>query len=168
MSGHVPVMLAEVLEALSPRDGAQYIDGTFGGGGYAREILDAAECTVLGIDRDPDAVARGKNLVARYRGRLALACGKFSEMDVLFAQTCATQGDGVVLDLGVSSLQFDEPERGFSFREDGPLDMRMGKSGPSAVDIVNMADEKTLTEIIGKFGEERHARRVATINLLST
>jgi len=161
VSGHLPVMLAEVIEAIEPRDGARYIDGTFGGGGYASAILDAADCKVLGIDRDPDAIARGKEMAARFCGRLSLIQGNFSEMGSLFAQTGVTQSDGVVLDLGVSSLQLDERARGFSFREDGPLDMRMSKSGPSAADVVNTADEKTLTNIIGRLGEERHARRVA-------
>jgi 16S rRNA (cytosine1402-N4)-methyltransferase len=161
VSAHVPVMLAEVLEALEPRDGAHYLDGTFGGGGYARGLLQAAECSVVGIDRDPDAIARGRDLTARYAGRLTVVQGRFSEMGSLLAQYGETQSDGVVLDLGVSSFQFDMPERGFSFREDGPLDMRMSKSGPSAADLVNTADEKTLAEIIRRLGEERHARRIA-------
>src|SRR5215470_10008678 len=113
MSGHLPVMLTEVLEKLSPRDGAHYVDGTFGGGGYSRAILEAADCRVLGIDRDPDAIARGQALVAAYPGRLTLVHGEFSQMNSYIEST-----DGVVLDLGVSSFQFDEPARGFSFRED--------------------------------------------------
>lgn len=157
MSAHVPVMLAEVLEALKPRDGARYIDGTFGGGGYARAILEAADCRVLGIDRDPDAIARGQALVAHFAGRLSLVAGNFSEMDSLFAELA----DGVVLDLGVSSFQFDEAERGFSFRADGPLDMRMSKQGESAADFVNSADEKSLADVIFRHGEERHARTIA-------
>jgi len=161
MSGHVPVMLREVLEALKPKDGGRYIDGTFGGGGYAAGLLDAADCSVLGIDRDPEAVARGTKISARYNGRLRVVEGNFAEMDSLFGETCGGQSDGVVLDLGVSSFQLDEPQRGFSFREDGPLDMRMSKEGPSAADVVNAADEKTLTTIIATLGEERHARRVA-------
>ena len=156
MSGHTPVMLREVLEALSPRDGAQYVDGTFGGGGYASAILEAADCHVLGIDRDPAAIARGQALVQRFGGRLTLVQGEFSRMDDF------TQGtDGVVLDLGVSSFQFDEPARGFSFREDGPLDMRMSLSGESAADVVNQADERTLSQIIARYGEEKNARRIA-------
>jgi len=154
---HIPVMLGEVLDVIQPRDGAHYIDGTFGGGGYARALLDAAKCSVLGIDRDPDAIARGAKMVAHYAGRLTLVQGEFSQMDRLFSG----QSDGVVLDLGVSSFQFDEPGRGFSFREDGPLDMRMSKKGASAADVVNTSDEKTLIEIIGGLGEERHAKRVA-------
>ena len=157
MSGHIPVMLNEVLEMLSPRDGASYVDGTFGGGGYASAILEAADCTVLGIDRDPDAIARGQTLVERFAGRLTLVQGEFSCMDQ-FAQ----ESDGVVLDLGVSSFQFDQPARGFSFREDGPLDMRMSLSGESAADFVNSADHSTLASIIARFGEEKNARRIAT------
>jgi len=156
MSGHVPVMLAEVLEALSPRDGAHYVDGTFGGGGYASAILEAADCRVLGIDRDPAAIARGQALVERFGGRLTLVQGEFSRMEEFTQAT-----DGVVLDLGVSSFQFDQPARGFSFREDGPLDMRMSLSGESAADFVNGADERTLTQIIARFGEEKNARRIA-------
>jgi len=156
MSGHVPVMLAEVLEALAPRDGAHYVDGTFGGGGYASAILEAADCRVLGIDRDPDAIARGQALVERFGGRLTLVQGEFSRMDEFTQAT-----DGVVLDLGVSSFQFDQPARGFSFREDGPLDMRMSLSGMSAADVVNSADERSLTQIIARFGEEKNARRIA-------
>jgi 16S rRNA (cytosine1402-N4)-methyltransferase len=157
MSEHLPVMLAEVLEALEPRDGARYIDGTFGGGGYTRAILEAAQCSVLAIDRDPDAIARGKDLVARFEGRLTLAQGRFSEMDEIVDGPI----DGIVLDLGVSSFQFDEAERGFSFRADGPLDMRMGKSGESAADFVNMASEKTLADVLYRYGEERQSRRIA-------
>ena len=158
---HVPVMLAEVLEALNLKDGAHYIDGTFGGGGYARAILEACDCRVLGIDRDPEAIARGRALAALYPGRLTVVHGSFSEMDRLLAATGESGTNGVVLDLGVSSFQFDEPERGFSFRADGPLDMRMAAEGPSAADIVNSADEKTLSDIIARYGEERQARRIA-------
>jgi len=156
MSTHIPVMLTEVLEALSPRDGAHYVDGTFGGGGYASAILEAADCRVLGIDRDPAAIARGQALVERFGGRLTLVQGEFSRM-----QDFTRESDGVVLDLGVSSFQFDEPARGFSFRENGPLDMRMSLSGESAADLVNSADERTLSQIISRFGEEKNARRIA-------
>jgi 16S rRNA (cytosine1402-N4)-methyltransferase len=161
MSGHVPVMLTEVIEYLAPRDGAQYVDGTFGGGGYSRAILEAADCRVLGIDRDPQAVARGKMLVEHFGGRLTLVEGEFSRMDA-FARECAvSEVDGVVLDLGVSSFQFDQPARGFSFREDGPLDMRMSLAGETAADVVNDADERTLAQIIARYGEEKNARRIA-------
>jgi 16S rRNA (cytosine1402-N4)-methyltransferase len=149
-------MLNEVLEMLQPRDGAHYVDGTFGGGGYSSAILEAADCKVLGIDRDPQAIARGQALVQRFGGRLTLVQGEFSRMDEYARQT-----DGIVLDLGVSSFQFDQPARGFSFREDGPLDMRMSLSGESAADVVNTADERSLTQIIARYGEEKNARRIA-------
>jgi 16S rRNA (cytosine1402-N4)-methyltransferase len=159
MSGHagkhLPVMLNEVLEALSPRDGARYIDGTFGGGGYTQAILEAADCRVLGIDRDPAAIARGQDLVQRFGGRLTLMEGEFSRMDEF-----ASESDGVVLDLGVSSFQFDQPERGFSFREDGPLDMRMSLSGMSAADFVNSAEPGEMIRVIAQYGEEKNARRI--------
>jgi 16S rRNA (cytosine1402-N4)-methyltransferase len=158
MSGHLPVMLKEVLAMLSPRDGEHYVDGTFGGGGYTRAILDAADCRVLGIDRDPDAIARGQRLVAQFGGRLTLVQGEFSQLDTLLG---GARTNGVVLDLGVSSFQFDEPERGFSFSADGPLDMRMSREGESAADFVNTADEKTLTSVISRLGEEHNARRIA-------
>ena len=161
MSGHIPVMLPEVLEALAPRDGANYVDGTFGGGGYASAILEAADCRVLGIDRDPDAIARGQALVERFGGRLTLVQGEFSRMDEYIQGTDAKGMDGVVLDLGVSSFQFDQPARGFSFREDGPLDMRMSLSGESAADFVNTTDERTLSLTISRYGEEKNARRIA-------
>jgi len=154
---HVPVMLDEVLESLSPRDGGHYVDGTFGGGGYTRAILEAADCRVLGIDRDPAAIALGQGLVTQFGGRLTLVEGEFSRMNEFVSAT-----DGVVLDLGVSSFQFDQPERGFSFREDGPLDMRMSLSGMSAADFVNSADHSTLASVIARFGEEKNARRIAT------
>jgi 16S rRNA (cytosine1402-N4)-methyltransferase len=157
MSGHVPVMLDEVIEALNPRDGARYIDATFGGGGYTRAILSAAKCRVLGIDRDPDAIARGEKLVAEFEGRLTLAQGPFSAMDAITRE----KADGVVFDLGVSSFQFDQAERGFSFRADGPLDMRMSKDGESAADFVNTASERMLADVIFRYGEEKQSRRIA-------
>ncbi|MGA9797125.1 MAG: 16S rRNA (cytosine(1402)-N(4))-methyltransferase RsmH [Rhizomicrobium sp.] len=161
MSGHIPVMLSEVIEAMSPRDGAHYIDGTFGGGGYARALLDATNCKVLGIDRDPDAIARGEAMAAHYPGRLSLGLGAFSQMQMLLGEAGESATDGVMLDLGVSSFQIDQAERGFSFRADGPLDMRMSRDGMSAADVVNTADEATLTRIIADLGEERFARKVA-------
>jgi 16S rRNA (cytosine1402-N4)-methyltransferase len=161
MSGHTPVMLNEVLEALAPCDGGRYIDGTFGGGGYTRAILEAADCRVLGIDRDPEAIARGATLAALYPGRLTLVQGTFSHLDEYAADAGLDGVHGVVLDLGVSSFQFDEPERGFSFRADGPLDMRMSLEGMSAADFVNTADEKTLADTIARYGEEHRARAIA-------
>lgn len=159
--GHRPVLLAEVITALAPRDGAIYVDGTFGGGGYSRALLEAAECRVCGIDRDPRALAAGAALAQRYPHRLDLLQGCFGDMEQLLAARGLTQVDGVALDIGVSSPQIDEPARGFSFRHDGPLDMRMGGTGPTAADVVNNLDEAELADIIARFGEERHARRIA-------
>ncbi|HEY4943624.1 MAG TPA: 16S rRNA (cytosine(1402)-N(4))-methyltransferase RsmH [Rhizomicrobium sp.] len=158
MSAHVPVMLAEVLKLLSPKDGEHYVDGTFGGGGYTRAILEAADCRVLGIDRDPDAIARGEALVKHFAGRLTLVQGEFSNLESYLG---GERTDGVVLDLGVSSFQFDEPHRGFSFQGNGPLDMRMSRQGESAADFVNGADEKALSDVLFRLGEERNARRIA-------
>jgi len=159
--GHVPVLLDEVLASLAPRDGATYCDGTFGGGGYAAAILQAATCTLWAIDRDPDAIARGAALVARFPGRLHLLEGRFGEMLYLLAAHGVTALDGVVLDLGVSSFQLDEAERGFSFKADGPLDMRMEKAGKSAADLVNTSGDSELADMLFTLGEERHARRIA-------
>jgi 16S rRNA (cytosine1402-N4)-methyltransferase len=158
---HIPVLLEEVIAALAPRDGAYYIDGTFGGGGYSRALLERAQCRVLGIDRDPDAIRRGAALVEHFRGRLVLAQGRFSAMQEILAQQNESGSDGVVFDLGVSSFQLDEAARGFSIRNDGPLDMRMECSGPSAADFVNTTEEAELAAVISEYGEERHARRVA-------
>lgn len=161
MTGHVPVMLDEVLATLRPRAGAAYLDATFGGGGYAAAILAAADCTLWAIDRDPDAIARGAALAARHPGRLHLVHARFGDMLQSLAAHGVTQLDGVVMDLGVSSFQLDEAERGFSFRADGPLDMRMGRDGPTAAELVNTLPEDELARIISELGEERHARRVA-------
>ena len=158
---HRPVMLTEVLAVLSPRPGRVYVDGTFGAGGYSRAILDAADCVVWAIDRDPDAIRRGEDMAAEYPGRLNLIHGRFGEMDRLLADRGVTLVDGIALDIGVSSPQLDEAERGFSFRADGPLDMRMGADGPSAAEAVNELDETTLADIIWRLGEERKSRRVA-------
>jgi len=159
--GHVPVMLAEVLATLSPRDGATYLDGTFGGGGYASAILSAAGCTLYAVDRDPEAIARGAVLAARFPGRLRLVEGRFGDMLSLMAQRGVEALDGVVLDLGVSSYQIDQAERGFSLRADGPLDMRMEKSGPTAAELVNTLPERDLADLLWELGEERYSRRIA-------
>ncbi len=160
---HVPVLLDEVVEALAPRDGAVYVDGTFGAGGYSRAILERApRCRVVAIDRDPAAVARGGALAETHgRDRLTVLEGRFGAMDVLLADVGVAAVAGVALDLGVSSPQIDDPARGFSFRADGPLDMRMGRDGTSAADLVNTLPEDELAEIIREYGEERFARRVA-------
>jgi 16S rRNA (cytosine1402-N4)-methyltransferase len=158
---HIPVLITEVLAALNLHDGGHYVDGTFGGGGYSRAILEACDCRVLGIDRDPDAIARGETLVAAYPGRLTLMHGAFSDMDRLLAASGEVSTNGVVLDLGVSSFQFDEPARGFSFRADGPLDMRMSADGMSAADFLNCADQDEIADVLQRYGEERQARRIA-------
>jgi 16S rRNA (cytosine1402-N4)-methyltransferase len=166
MSGqtlHQSVLLNEVVDALGPQNGGCYLDATFGNGGYSRAILDTANCALFAIDRDPDAIARGAPMLAEYDGRLHLAEGCFSDMTTLLqAQLDDCDGlDGAAFDLGVCSTQLDQPERGFSFRADGPLDMRMSKSGQSAADIVMQADEADLARILWEYGEEKASRRIA-------
>lgn len=161
LARHVPVLARPALELLNVRDGEIYIDGTFGAGGYTRAILAAADAQVIGIDRDQSAVANGAALVQSANGRLTLVEERFSALDRAAEKFGHTFVDGVVLDLGVSSMQLDEAERGFSFRLDGPLDMRMGTEGPSAADVVAQASERDLADIIFQLGEERHSRGVA-------
>lgn len=159
---HVPVLLDEVLQALAPQPGGRYLDGTFGAGGYARAILDAApDATLLALDRDPSAIAGGADLVSAMAGRLTLAQACFGELAEEAERFQMTPLDGVVLDIGVSSMQIDQAQRGFSFRFDGPLDMRMGADGPSAASLVNEAEEGLLANIIYHYGEERRSRAVA-------
>lgn len=158
---HVPVLGREAVEALAPRDGGVYVDATFGAGGYSRAILKIPGTRVIGIDRDRAAIAGGFDLVEQSGGRLTLVEDRFSNL----ADVCAAQGvsaaDGIVMDVGVSSMQLDRSERGFSFRLNGPLDMRMAQSGPTAADVVAAASETDLANIIYIFGEERHSRAVA-------
>ena len=162
-SGHVPVMTETMLSLIAPRDGGIYIDGTFGGGGYSRALLETASCTVYGIDRDADALRAGEALSVRFDGRLILLHGRFSEMETLLAPHRVSAVDGIALDLGLSSRQLDDGARGFSFRVDGPLDMRMDREdpGPTAADLVNNEPEAELAAIIAGFGEERRARAIA-------
>lgn len=160
MSGHIPVMLEEVLRAMKPQDGEVYVDGTYGGGGYARAILASAECTLVGIDRDETAIARA-NTFAATEPRLVPVLGRFGALDELAIEAGFEAVDAVVLDLGVSSFQLDQAARGFSFMRDGPLDMRMGQTGPSAADVVNGLKEEALADIIFRLGEEKKSRRVA-------
>jgi 16S rRNA (cytosine1402-N4)-methyltransferase len=160
-AAHFPVLLQEVVTALLPRDSAVFVDGTFGAGGYAEALLKAAHCRVIGIDRDPEAVAEGGRLARRYDGRLTMLMGRFGDMQQLLAMHRILQVDGVALDLGVSSMQLDQAARGFSFRQEGPLDMRMEKAGVSAADLVNGLPEADLADIFWQFGEERHSRRLA-------
>ena len=158
---HIPVLGRPAVEFLNIRDGGVYIDRTFGAGGYTRTILAAADCKVIGIDRDQSAIASGADLVQAANGRLALIEDRFSNLDNAAHDAGFTEVDGVVLDLGVSSMQLDTAERGFSFRLDGPLDMRMSGAGASAADVVNAAGERDLANIIFILGEERHSRGVA-------
>lgn len=154
---HIPVLLNEVLAALSPKDGGVYVDGTFGAGGYAVAILEAANCKVIGIDRDPKAIALASDLQKKYGERLVLINARFSKM----AEVVSGKVDGVALDLGVSSMQIDNAERGFSFQKDGALDMRMSGEGMTAADVVNTLPEAELADIIYKYGQERFSRKVA-------
>jgi 16S rRNA (cytosine1402-N4)-methyltransferase len=158
---HIPVLGVEAVAQLAPHDGGIYIDATFGAGGYSRMILDVAGTRVIGIDRDRSAISGGFDLVERSDGRLTLVEDRFSHL----AEVCGAQGiaavDGIVMDVGVSSMQLDQAERGFSFRLGGPLDMRMGQDGPSAAELVAKASEADLANIIYIFGEERHSRSVA-------
>jgi 16S rRNA (cytosine1402-N4)-methyltransferase len=158
---HVPVMLAEVLAALAPMDNAIYVDGTFGAGGYSRAVLEATDCRVVGIDRDPTAIATGQAMVAEFNGRLTLVEGRFGAMVDHLSRLGLEKVQGVVLDVGVSSMQLDEAERGFSFMRDGPLDMRMSKSGQSAADFVNSSTPEFLAKVIFLFGEEPRSRAIA-------
>ncbi|SHL79811.1 16S rRNA (cytosine1402-N4)-methyltransferase [Paracoccus solventivorans] len=153
---HVPVLLDPLLAAVAPVRGT-WVDGTFGAGGYARGLLAAGAELVIGIDRDPAVFAMAAEWAGDYGDRLRLVQGTFSELDVLAGEPV----DGVVLDLGVSSMQLDQPERGFSFLRDGPLDMRMGQAGPSAADLLNTADESRIADVLHYYGEERAARRIA-------
>ncbi len=158
---HIPVLGRQAIEMLKPREGGIYVDATFGAGGYSRAILEVAGTRVIGVDRDRSAVTAGFDLVDRSDGRLTLVEDRFSNL----AEICAAQGinsvDGVVMDVGVSSMQLDEANRGFSFRLGGPLDMRMGRDGPTAADVIAKASEADLANIIYIFGEERYSRNVA-------
>ena len=178
---HIPVLLDEVLEALGPKDGERYVDATFGAGGYTRAILDAADCRVHAVDRDPTAVTAGFPLTLKYMPRLQLSLARFSIFNDWADRTdearaagdtetgAGLEYDGFVFDLGVSSMQIDEAERGFSFMADGPLDMRMSANesdlttgtGPSAADLVNTADEADIADILYHYGEERRSRAIA-------
>ena len=161
LARHVPVLVRQVIEYLQPRDGGLYIDGTFGAGGYARAILAAANTRVIGIDRDQQAIALGAGLVERAHGRLQLAQDRFSRLDDVAREFGHQAVDGVVLDIGVSSMQLDDAERGFSFRLEGRLDMRMGDEGADASEVIAKISERDLALVIATLGEERHARAVA-------
>jgi 16S rRNA (cytosine1402-N4)-methyltransferase len=160
---HIPVLARLAIDWLAVKPGGLYVDATFGGGGYTRAILQTADVRVIGIDRDQTAIAVGAALVEQAAGRLQLVEDRFSNLDSVLESTAngGDRADGIVFDLGVSSMQLDEAVRGFSFRLDGPLDMRMGGRGPSAADVVARAEERDLAAIIARLGEEKHARAVA-------
>ena len=153
---HIPVLLRPLLVAVAPVEG-EWLDGTFGAGGYARGLLEAGAARVIGVDRDPLALQMAAGWAGEYGDRLRLVAGTFSELDIHAGGPL----DGIVLDLGVSSMQLDRAERGFSFQKDGPLDMRMSQDGESAADLVNGADEGVLADILYHYGEERASRRIA-------
>ncbi|HTO80279.1 MAG TPA: 16S rRNA (cytosine(1402)-N(4))-methyltransferase RsmH, partial [Methylocystis sp.] len=158
---HVPVLLGEAIAALGPHAEGRYLDATFGAGGYSRALLATPGARVLALDRDPAAVRSGAALVEEAGGRLKLVEARFSQFEAVAAREDYLPLSGAVFDIGVSSMQLDEPERGFSFRDDGPLDMRMGGVGPTAAEVVNTASEERLADIFHYFGEERAARRIA-------
>jgi 16S rRNA (cytosine1402-N4)-methyltransferase len=158
---HIPVLAGAAIDWLAVRSGGVYLDATFGGGGYTRAILQTPGARVIAIDRDRGAVAAGASFAREAHGRLTLAEGLFSDLDVIAAHHGTTGLDGVVFDLGISSMQVDSAARGFSFRLDGPLDMRMGQSEISAADVVARASERQLATIIAVLGEERHVRAIA-------
>jgi 16S rRNA (cytosine1402-N4)-methyltransferase len=158
---HIPVLGRHAVGFLDVRDGGVYIDGTFGAGGYTRAMLASADCKVIGVDRDQTAIALGADLVEEAGGRLTLIEDRFSNLETIAREAGHDSVDGIVLDLGVSSMQLDRGDRGFSFRHDGPLDMRMGAEGASAADVVNAATERDLAGIIFTLGEERHSRAIA-------
>ncbi|MEX0644483.1 MAG: 16S rRNA (cytosine(1402)-N(4))-methyltransferase RsmH, partial [Parvularculaceae bacterium] len=160
-AAHAPVMEEEAVAALAPQNNGVYVDATFGGGGYARAILGAANCTVFGFDRDPIAIDRAKKWAAAYGARLKLVNRPFADMEEALAENGVEAVDGVVFDLGVSSMQLDEAARGFSFRQDGPLSMRMDGATPTAAEIVNRGEAMDLAAIFKAYGEERHAGRIA-------
>jgi 16S rRNA (cytosine1402-N4)-methyltransferase len=165
MSGlsHIPVLREEAVAWLAPRDGGAYLDGTFGGGGYARAILEQADCRLWAIDRDPAAIARGAALAKEFPGRLHVVEGRISEILSLLTAAGVERLDGAVFDLGLSSYQIDDSARGFSFRkdQDGPLDMRMGGTGITAAALVNSVSEAELADILYEFGEEKASRKIA-------
>jgi 16S rRNA (cytosine1402-N4)-methyltransferase len=158
---HLPVLAEEVVHALAVAPGETHVDGTFGAGGYTRAMLEKGAARVFAFDRDPEAIQYGEDLAAACGGRLTLVPERFSRMRQALAARGVDQVDGVTLDIGVSSMQLDRAERGFSFQADGPLDMRMGKDGASAADFVNQADEAEIADVLFHYGEEPKARRIA-------
>ena len=158
---HVPVLLDAVMDALAVAPGETHVDGTFGAGGYTKAILDKGAARVFAFDRDPDAIQCGQAMAASSGERLTLVPERFSRMRQALSDRGVDAVDGVTLDIGVSSMQLDRAERGFSFQADGPLDMRMGRDGESAADFLNRADETEIADVIFHYGEEPKARRIA-------
>jgi 16S rRNA (cytosine1402-N4)-methyltransferase len=158
---HVPVLLAEVIAGLAVAPGETHVDGTFGAGGYTRALIEKGAARVYAFDRDPDAIQEGEALAASSGGRLTLVPERFSRMRQALAARNVEEVDGVTLDIGVSSMQLDRPERGFSFQGNGPLDMRMAKDGESAADFLNHAPEEDIADVIYRYGEEPKSRRIA-------
>ncbi len=158
---HVPVLLDEVVAALAVAPGETHVDGTFGAGGYTSAILEKGAARVYAFDRDPDAIKEGEALAASSGGRLTLVPERFSRMRQALADRGVGQVDGVTLDIGVSSMQLDRAERGFSFQADGPLDMRMARDGESAADFLNNASEEEIADVLYRYGEEPKSRRIA-------
>ena len=158
---HIPVLRDEAVNMLRVRDHGVYLDGTFGGGGYAKAILDSAACRLVAIDRDPAAVARAQDFARAYPDRFAICEGRFSDLSVLLEREGVTALDGAVFDLGVSSYQIDDPARGFSFRHNGPLDMQMGSSTRDAAQLVNFCSESELADILYEYGDEKASRKIA-------
>lgn len=160
-SKHIPVMLDEVIATIAPHKGKTYVDATFGAGGYSRAILNAADCNVIAIDRDPNAQLLADALARDFPGHFLFLRGRFSQMKELLAQVGVAHVDGIVLDIGVSSMQLDEPGRGFSFQHDAPLDMRMGADGQTAADLIANETEQEIARILYVYGEERASRAIA-------
>jgi len=158
---HYPVMRDEVLAVLAPKTGEVFVDGTFGAGGYSRAMLEESDCHVYAIDRDPSVQETADALADEFPGRFQLVPGCFSQMDGLLKARGIERVDGITLDIGVSSMQFDDSERGFSFQNDGPLDMRMSSEGTSAADVVNQMEETEIADIIYRYGEEKKSRAIA-------
>ena len=158
---HIPVMLEDVLKYLSPKDGEVYIDATFGAGGYTKAILGAANCKVISIDRDPDVLVFADEVKQKYGDRFHFLQGNFDRIPFMLKELGIDKVDGVIFDFGVSSMQLDRGERGFSFMQDAPLDMRMSKSGESAIDFLNSRSEEDIADVIYRYGEEYDSRKIA-------
>lgn len=158
---HIPVMLNEAIKCLAPEDGKVYVDGTFGSGGHSVKILESAECKVLAVDRDPDVKKIAIDLKSKFSKKIDFIQGCFGDLKQLLNNYGISKVDGILLDIGVSSMQIDRSERGFSFMKDGPLDMRMSKEGLDAAYVVNNMSEEDLANIIYRYGDEKKSRKIA-------